>query len=252
MVGIPAFKAATVGQPGNAGAVNQFLVPHDGTLVYNSATLQANQSTGSGNYTSSQGQYMSQQFATAAGQTTISEIWLQISAVGGSAITNNIDELIVSVYADDSGEPTGSPLGSVSMTETAVYASGFWVILPAVITGLTASTTYHLVTSPAGTASSYYAWQHSNQVSGASLSPDLVAWTDQAFGFMFRIYDGSTTGGSRWQFLLEDNATHWQEWTYTGNLVTTATEYTVDQTGLGNTQYTRNLTYSGSLLTGIN
>ena len=251
MTGIPTYKAAVVGGPGNAGTTNQFLMPHDTSIVYDSATLQASATTGSGVYTSTESQYLSQQFLTTSAQTTISQVWLQISAVNGSAITNNIDPLTVGIYADSGGEPIGSPLGSASLVETAVYLSGFWVIVPLTVSGLTASTPYHIVVGPAGDATSYYVWQRNNLVAGAATSPDLIAWTDQAYGFMYQVYDASATGGSEWAFLVEDGGARWSQYTYTSSLVTGTTEYTVDQTGSGSTEYIATLTYSGNLLTGI-
>lgn len=251
MTVIPTYKAAVVGGPGNAGMTNQFLVPHDASIVYDSAALQESATTGSGVYTTTQDQYLSQQFTTSASQTNISQVWVQISAVNGSAITNNISPLTVGIYADSGGEPSGSPLGSASLVETAVFASGFWVIIPLVVTGLTGSTPYHIVTSPAGDSTSYYVWQRNNLVAGASTSPDLIAWTDQAYGFMFQVYDGTAAGGSDWQFIVEDGGARWSQYGYTGSLVTSTTEYTADQTGSGSVEYNATLSYSGNLLTGI-
>jgi hypothetical protein len=251
VTGIPTWKAAVVSGPGNAGMANQFLVPHNATLIFDGATLQSSSTTGDSNYTTTQGQYLSQQFQTTSTQTTISQVWVQVSVVGGSALTSTIDPLIVSVYADVDGEPGGTPLASASLSETAVYASGFWVVLPMNVTGLTTSTTYHLVTSPAGTSSTYYVWQNSNAASGGSISPDNVAWTDQTFGFMYQVYDASTAG-STWQYLLEDSGAHWSYYTYSSNLLSSVTEYTVNQVGTGSATYTRSLTYSGNLLTGVN
>lgn len=252
MTGIPTYAAALAGQNGGAGAVNQFLVPHNATFIYASALLQSGQSTGTGNYTTTQGQYLSQTFTTGASQTTISEVWLQISTIGGSAVTNSITPLTVGLYADSGGEPTGSPLASASLVETAVYASGFWVIIPMPISGLTASTTYHLVVSPAGTSTAYYVWQNNNQAGGGSISPDLVTWTDQTFGFMYRVYDQTASSNSLLQFVVEDGGLRWIEYTYTAqNLINTITEYTVDQTGTGSVSYTRTLSYTNGLLTGV-
>lgn len=251
MTVIPTYKAAVTGGSGNAGMTNQFLVPHDASIIYDSAAVQESVTTGSGVYTTTENQYLSQQFTTTVNQTSISQVWMQISVINGSAITNNIDPFIISIYADSGGEPSGSPLGSASLVETAVFASGFWVIIPLVITGLTGNTPYHIVTSPAGNATSYYVWQRSNLLAGASTSPDLIAWTDQTYGFMYQVYDGATVGGSNWQFIVEDGGARWSQLNYTGSLVTSTVEYTADQTGSGSVEYSATLSYSGNLLTGI-
>lgn len=242
-----------VGGPGNAGGVNQFLTPHNATFIYDSASLKSSQLIGNGSYTTTQDQYLSQQFQTAAAQTTISEVWLQVSTVGGSAVTNNITSLIVGIYADSGGEPTGSALVSASLTETAVYASGFWVVVPLPVTGLSASTSYHVVVSPAGGSVSYYVWQNNNQVGGGSTSPDLVVWTDQSFGFMYRVYDQTFVGGSLVQYVVEDSGDRWTHYGYDAtNEVTSINEYTVDQTGSSSLNVTRTLTYTNGFLTGVN
>jgi hypothetical protein len=250
---VPTYKASVVGGPGNAGGVNQFLVPHNAAFIYDGVVLTSSQSTGDGNYTTTQDQYLSQQFQTAATQTAISQVWLQISTVGGSAITNNITPLVVGIYADSGGEPTGSALVSASLSETAVYASGFWVVVPLPVTGLLSSTTYHLVVSPAGDSSSYYVWQNNNQVGGGSTSPDFVLWTDQSFGFMYRVYDQTFAGGSLVTYVIEDGGDRWTQYGYDAtDEITSITEYTVDQTGSGSLNGTRTLTYTNGFLTGVN
>jgi hypothetical protein len=95
-------------------------------------------------------------------------------------------------------------------------------------------------------------WQNNNQPSGGSTSPDFIAWTDQAYGFMYRVYDDTTTGGSTWNYLIEDNGLRWSQYSYSSGNLSSTTDYTVDQTGSGSVSYTRGLTYSGHLLTGIN
>lgn len=250
---VPVYKASVVGGPGNAGGVNQFLVPHNAAFVYNGVVLTSNESTGNGNYTTTQDQYLSQQFQTTSSQTTISQVWLQVSTVGGSAITDNITPLTVSIYADSGGEPIGSALASASLSETAVYVSGFWVVVPLAVTGLSPSTSYHVVVDPAGDATSYYVWQNSNQAGGASTSPDFVVWDDQSFGFMYRIYDQTFLGGSLIDYVVEDAGARWTQYGYDGtDTVTSITEYTVDQTGSGSLNGTRTLTYTNGFLTGVN
>jgi hypothetical protein len=250
---IPVYKAAVVGGPGNAGGVNQSLVPHSATAIFDSAVLTAGQSTGTGVYTTTEAQYLSQQFQTTATQTTISEVWVQVSVVGGSAITNVIDPLTVGIYADAGGEPIGSALASATVSETSVYSSGFWVVVPLPVTGLSSSTSYHVVVNAAGTSTSYYVWQNNNQTSGGSISPDFVAWTDQTFGFMYRVYDQTSTGGSLMTYLVEDSGARWTKYGYDGtNELTTIDEYTTDQTGNGSFTSSRTLSYTGGFLTGVN
>lgn len=242
-----------VGGPGNAGGVNQLLVPHNAAFVYNGAVLTSDESVGSSVYTTTQGQYLSQQFQTTTSQTTISQVWLQVSTVNGSAVTDSISPLTVGIYADAGGEPIGSALASTSLSETAVYASGFWVVVPLAVAGLSSSTSYHIVVGPAGDSTSYYVWQNSNQVGGASISTDFVIWDDQSFGFMYRVYDQTFLGGSLVQYVIEDGGARWTQYGYDGdNAITSITEYTVDQTGSGSLNGTSTLTYTNGFLTGVN
>ncbi len=253
MTVVPTFKAAVAGYGGNAGMSNQFLMPHNGNLVYDSAVAQSKQTIGNAVYTSTQDQYLSQQFITGPTQSAIGFIWLQISVVGGSAITSNINPLVVGVYADAGGEPTGTALGAAALAETAVYAAPFWVPILLPVSGLTGNTAYHIVVAPSGTSSSYYAWQHNNQVAGASISPDAVAWDDQAFGFMYQVFDLGAGAGAKWLYLLEDTANRSTQFSYdAGNNLTGIVEQTVDQTGANNVQYGRSLTYTNGQLTGVN
>lgn len=252
MSNIPTYKAAVVGQRGNAGLINQFLAAHNSTFIYNSATLLDNETTGIAAYLSTNGQYISQSFMTGVAQTTIGEVWLQVSTVHGSAITDNISPLVLSLYADSGGQPTGSALATTSLTETVIYGSSFWVVFPLTKMGLTPTTTYHLVTSPVGNSTSYYVWQKNNQVGGASTSPDAIVWTSQTFGMMFQVYDQTAVEGATLRAIISDDGARVIQYTYnTVGLIATVTEYTINQLGTGSLNDTRTYTYANGLLTGI-
>jgi hypothetical protein len=242
--------AATVGQPARPGQINQFLGAHGSTWVYSGNTLQAAQTIGTGVMQSSDGQYMAQSFATTTAQTTIGQVWLQLSTVGGSPTTATITPLTVSLYANLAGAPAGSALASVTMAEQLVYTGPFWLPVPLTATGLTSGTPYWLVVSPAGTSSAYYAWQQSNQTTGAALSTGGVTWTGQTFGFMFQVYDQS---GGAWPplTLTDDDGARVTVLSYSaaGQLATIAESVTAQ--GGGTFYSTRSLTYSGAYPTGV-
>lgn len=249
----PVFQAATVGYEGNAGQVNQFLTPHTSTFLYSGSGLQSQSAAGSGIYLNTDGQYISQQFTMGATKTAISQVWIQVSTIGGSAIHDNIDPLVVSIYADSGGFPTGSALATSFLTETAIYASGFWVVFLIPVAGLAAATPYHIVTSPAGVAGvNYYVWQKSVTPGGALTSPDGADWTLQPFGLMYQVYDRAASG--LLSYVVSDNGLRQTTYGYPGgsSLISSITEYTVDQTGSSSVSYTRSLTYDGVLLTGVN
>ncbi|MFV1035511.1 hypothetical protein QML28_30385, partial [Klebsiella pneumoniae] len=78
MSSIPVFQAATVGYPGWAGHVNQFLTPHNATLVYSGSVITTSQTSGSGTFLNTDGQFISQQFVTGNTQTAISQVQIQV------------------------------------------------------------------------------------------------------------------------------------------------------------------------------
>lgn len=245
----PAWLGASAGYPAYAGQINQFLGGHASTWRYSGSTLISSQATGTGVYETTASQYWAQSFNTGSSQTAIGQLGLQISTVGGSPTTPTISPLQVSLYADLGG-PTGSPLATVSVGEPYVYSSPFWVSIPMSVAGLTSSTRYWMVTSPVGNGSAYYAWQKSNQVSGASLSTDGVTYNPQTFGLMYQVYDQSGTG--QLTSFTDDNGARVTVLTYdTNNRVSTITEYATTQSGSVLT-YTRTFTYSGAFLTGVN
>ncbi|HTK65378.1 MAG TPA: hypothetical protein VL595_23510 [Pseudonocardia sp.] len=246
----PDWLAATAGHQGNAGAITQFLGTHTSTWIYAGNTLQVSEATGSGLYVSTAGTYLAQEVTTGPGQTTIGSLGLQISAVGGSPITATIPPLQVSLYASASGLPTGSLLATTAVAEQTVYSAPFWLTAPLAVAGLTPSTPYVLTVASAGTSSAYYAWQRSNQSSGAATSPDGVTWTPQAYGLMFEVYDTSGTTGPP-LYLIDDDGARVTALTYnSAGQLASITETTVAQGGTA-LYSQRALTYSNGLLIGV-
>lgn len=245
----PSWLAASTGSRTLPGQVNQFLGVHSSTWVY-AGVQRAAQATGTALYASTAGAYLAQTFTTAAGQTTVGQVWLQISTVGGSPTTATITPLTVGLYATLAGAPTGSALASTAVHEQYVYTSPFWVPVPLCATGLAAGATYALVVSAAGSGSAYYVWQHSNQPSGASTSPDGTTWTAQAYGLMFQVFD--QTPGGQVQFLYDDDGARWAQFTYDSvGRVSALTEYCTAQNASAPLTSTRTLTYASGMLTGV-
>jgi hypothetical protein len=240
--------AASAGNAANAGQINQFLGTHSSTWTY-AGTQRAAQTTGSGAYQSSAGMYLAQSFTTGSGQTTLGQVWLQLSTVGGSPLTPLIGTLAVSLYPN--GAPTGTALASTTLAEQYVYTAPFWVRVPLVASGLTPSTTYQIVTAPAGAGGHYYTWQQSNQTSGASASPDGVTWSAQTFGLMYQVFDD--TPGSQLQLLYDDAGARWVSFTYDSfGRIATLTEYCVAQNPAAPlASATRTFTYTQGVLTGV-
>lgn len=242
--------AASAGFKPQPGMINQFLGAHDSVWIYSGNTLQSSETTGSGLYVSTAGQYLAQSFITGATQTTVGSVSLQLSAVGGSPVTATITPLVVSLYASSAGLPTGGALASATVGEVSVYSAPFWLQVPLTAYGLTASTVYWLVVSPAGTSSAYYAWQESTQTSGAALSAGGTTWTGQSYGFMYEAYDATGTMLPP-LYLVDDGGARTATFTYNAaGLLATITEQVVSQSGA--VQYSqRTLAYSNGLLVGV-
>lgn len=246
MSAVPAWLAATAGQTGNAGAINENLGRHNSTLIYGGAQQDA-QTTGGAAYASTAGTWLAQAFTptTAA----VGSLLLQISAVGGSPVLPLLAPLAVAIYADADGIPAGDPLATVQVGCDYVYSAPFWVPVPLAAAGLTPGTAYQIVIAPVGDGSHYYAWQQSDQPAGASTSPDGVTWTPAAYGLMYQVLDQSATGPLTG--IVEDGGARWTQLTYnSAGQLTGIAEFTAGQAG-AYLYSSRALTYSGGLLIGV-
>jgi len=230
--------------------VNQFIETHQSAWTYTGGVLQSSQTTGTGVYQSTQSQYLSQAFITGSSQTTIGTVSIQVSTVGGSPTTPTITPLVVSLYLSDSGIPTGSALGSVSLTEQLVYASPFFVQVPLNVMALTPNTEYCIVVNQADSATQYYVWQQSNQTAGAATSADNVNWSPQNFGLMYEVFDETGLSGLPIT-ITDDGGSRITNITYnTMGQIATLTEQTIAQDGTFLLS-TRTFTYNGNVLIGV-
>jgi hypothetical protein len=246
----PTWLAATSGQAGQAGQVNQFLGTHAATYLY-AGTLQASQATAGAASVSTNGLYLAQKFTTGAAQTATGYVAIPLTTttVSGASLAPTT----VSLCADNAGAP-GTVLVAATVTcEYANLASGgtatVFVIVPLPATGLTPATAYWITVAAAGNVSNSYTWYKSNQVTGASTSPDGTTWTTQSYGFEYKVYDQAVSGQltCTWQ----DAGARWTAFTYSGLQTATLAEYTAGQTAAGYVQSYRTLTYSGTWLTGV-
>lgn len=249
MVIAPTWRPALVGFPSTAGDVNQFLVKHESLIQYG-GSLQASSETGSATYEATYVQWLSEQFVTAVDQTDIGFVQLQLSTFGGSAVTSTIPDLTVSLYTDSFGSP-GTSLASVTSSSVYIYGQPFWATIPLAVSGLTPSTTYHLVTKIVGDPTHFYAWQHDTVGSGASTSPDGFIWSTAAYGLMYRIYNLSGGGTSSPKIINEDQGARVSSFSYAPNtgLLTTIDTSTTGVNGA--VAYSATVTYNNGLITGV-
>lgn len=241
----PTWQAATSGQPPLAGQVNQSLVTHEAQLLYTGTQRSAQNTAGSGT-TDSNGLYIAQSFTTAVGQTAIGYVNLTMSATGGFT---GLAPTTISIYTNSAGAP-GTAVASMTVTGEHVSASPAIVTYPLPVTGLTASTTYWIVMAAAGDASHFYGWHRSNQVSGASTSVNGTAWTAQAYGMLYQVYDQGVIPPlvASW----EDNGARWVWFSFNGDdTLSMISEYTTGQTTTGYMQSFRSFAYSNGSITTI-
>jgi hypothetical protein len=241
---------ATTAQLPLAAQVNQFLGVHKTQNLYAATQTSAQTTAGSGS-TSSNGLWIAQSFTTAAGQTAIGYIAIdvQVTATSGS----QLGPMTIGIYANSGGAPTGSALLTTVFTVEYAAGQGIWTYVPMPLTGLTASTTYWIVTQPAGNVTFSYPWMKSNQTSGTSTSTNGTSWTAQTYGSMYQVFDQTVSG-----LLTHTYADSGARWTYTAyttaaalNQISQYSEYTVAQ---GSSQYVQSVrfyTYSNGLLTKV-
>jgi len=238
----PVWLGATTGYDGQAGQVNQFLASHAVTYLYQGVQKSA-QITSAAGTQASNGLYIAQSFTTASGQTVTGYVMVYAAVAGSPA------PWVISLQSDNSSAPSGTVLSSSAVPKEFATGIGGWVSVPLPATGLSASTRYWIVATAVGDSSDKYTWQKSNQVSGCSTSTNGTAWTAQAFGLMYQVYDQTPTTplAGTW----EDSGARWTWMTYTTGMLTGLEEYTAGQTADGYTASNRTLSYSGSLLTGV-
>lgn len=241
---------ATTGVLPAAAQQQAFLGIHGTQMLY-AATQQAGQTTNGSTSTSTSGLWLAQSFTTGASQTAVGYVIVPVTTTATSGAS--LSTTTLALYANSAGAPTGSALGSVTVTaEYANLGSGGTatnrLVYPLPVTGLTAATTYWLVLhSTASTGS--YSWYRSNQTSGASTSTNGTAWTSQAYGFVHQVFDQTASG--LLTAVWEDSGARWQALYYgTTGEVFSLGQYTVAQGG-GYQQGWRNFTYSSGLLTGV-
>lgn len=179
---------------------------------------------------------LAESFATVSGQTVAGYVGFQIKKTGNGC------DATVELWTN-SGTIPSAKQGTRTTTLPADFmaTSIGWIYMPLPLTGLTASTTYHVVfAAVGGDASNFLSLEKSNQASGASQFAAAV-WTAQAYGFMYQEYDQALSGDLT--IVDEDtNGPRWVWFVYTSGLITKIYEYTEG------TRTVRTLTQTGGSL----
>ena len=253
MATAPVWQAPTTGQPPLASHINQGLGAH-ACSVYYGGTQTDGQTTSGGTTVSTNGLWLAQSFTTAVGQTAIGHVTISLTTTTTSG--SLLVPTTVTINTNNAGAPSTTVLVSAACTaEYAFNGSGGGVNtnrlnFPTPITGLTPSSTYWIVVAAAGNVSNSYTIHQSNQVTGASTSPNGTTWTAQAYGFTFTVRDASVAGAVMGTY--EDTGARWTVTNYnSSNRISTYYEYTVGQTTSGYIQSSRGLNYTTWLPTSI-
>lgn len=253
MTTAPTWQAPTSGQPPLADHINQLLGAHTASIVYNGVQTDGH-TTSAGTTVSTNGLWLAQSFVTAVGQTSIGHISFSLTTT--TTTGSLLSPTTLTINTNNAGAPSTTVLITVPVTaEYAYNASGGGVSttrinFPVPVSGLTPSTTYWIVVAAAGNVSNNYTIHQSNQVSGASTSPDGITWTAQAYGFTYTVRDQTVAGipMETW----EDNGARWTVALYdTSSRITQYHEYTAGQTAAGYIQSDRTISYSTWLPTSI-
>lgn len=136
-------------------------------------------------------QWLAQPFSTASSQTTITRIELNIKNIGGGADTT------VELRTDSAGSPSNTILFSCPLPlDFQPSTTAAWISIPCNVTGLTASTKYHIVIDGTSISTTQYCrWSTAATSINAGLKSanGTSAWTSVATTFLFNVFNG--TGG---------------------------------------------------------
>jgi len=239
----PTWIGATFGQLPLATQINQFLGTHAITYIYTGLSFSTQGTAGTGSVNSN-GTYYAQSFATGASNTAVGRITLTMTT------TLNPTPLTVQIQTNNAGAPSGTVLQTTVIPPNWANATETAQTIPIPVTGLTPSTTYWIVTQPAGDASDFFSFFKSNQTSGASTSTNGTSWTAQTYGLLYNVFDQSINQPlvHTWE---DGNARITKFGWNANNTPATIEEYTVAQ---GTNQFTysfRTFNYSGMSLVSL-
>lgn len=238
----PAWIGATTAQPPLANQVDQFMGTHAATFVYTGASFSSQTTVGSGTVQSNS-LWIAQSFTTGASTTTCGRIAPVFAVTGGPT------PLTVQIRTNSAGAPSATVLVTTVIPPGWGNAGAAAQSIPLPVTGLTPSTTYWLVTQPAGDVSNFYAFSKSNQTSGVSTSSNGTSWAAQTFGIEYTAFDQSIV--LPLVHTWEDSDARITEAFTSGSNLSALEEYTVAQ---GTNQFVysfRTYTFSNGLLSTI-
>lgn len=239
----PSWIGATSSQPPLANQVNQLLGTHAVTFVYTGTSFSSQATAGTGSVNTN-GLWIAQSFTTGASTTALGRITLTMTTTAVPA------PLTIQIQTNNAGAPSGTALVTTVIPPPWANSTQTAQSIPIPVTGLSPSTTYWIVTQPAGDASDYFTFYKSNQSTGVSTSTNGTSWTAQSYGILYACYNQSAV--LPLQHTWEDAGARLTKLFTNSNATPGAIEeYTVAQ-GSGQFVYSyRVYAYSGTTMTGI-
>jgi hypothetical protein len=252
----PNYNAPTVGSTFSAGNINQFLGSHAATLLNQgtskvsyivAVTSQQNSNTGAA------AQWIAQPFSTVGGQTTITRV--ELSLYGNTPGFDTTLEL----RTDNAGVPSNVVLWSCNIPadfqNNSAWATATGLSIPCNITGLSASTKYHLVIDGTSNTTQFARWSTAatSVNNGLKSASGSGSWTSVASTFLFNVFNG--TGGVV-RNIIEDcpaggPPVRWVGMDYTNSTRDGYSTPTIVREVVGALRSLRTLSYSSGSLTGV-
>lgn len=249
----PTYHSVSSAATQSAGDITQFLGAHASALLYQGTSQVSDTTTPTGTIGTNTGaaaQYIAQPFVTAVGQTTISRIELFIAQQGTGADTS------VEIRTDNAGVPSNTTLYSITLPLD--FAQNLAVSIPINLTGLTASTKYHIVIDGTGNTTNYLLLSRSATSVNAFLTSSNggSGWAAGGFTLYFNVFSG-VNGVLRNTY--DDAGARWTTIDYTNSVAAGNTtpihigEYTAATGGLstGALRSWRTCTFTSGQLTSV-
>ena len=187
---VPTWHAPVNTNAFSAGDITQFLATHPAAFLYQGTSQvsyivasSASQNTNTG----TAAQWLAQPFSTAAAQTTITRVELALNGSGTFADTT------LELRTDNAGVPSNTTLWSCNVPADFFASSAVYLSVPCNITGLVASTKYHLVLDGTASTANYDTWVTAATSVNAGLksASGTGTWTTVSTTFLFNVFNGT-------------------------------------------------------------
>ena len=244
-ISTPNWHAVAAAGTLSVGDITQFLGTHGCALLYQ-GTSQVSYTVGATGYlntnTGAAAQWIDQPFTTAGGQTTISRIELNVYTV--------TSDTTIEIRTDNAGVPSNVTLFSITLPLEFGGVNG-WVSIPINLSGLSASTKYHIVMDGTAVNGSQYSWYRAaTSVNQANVSASGTGgWSGASVTCLFNVFSG-VNGVLRNTY--EDSGARWTTIDYTNSAAAgNTTPVHIGEYTTGSLRSWRTCTFTNGQLTSV-